>query len=411
VSTRLVRTKATYLIYAVLGFYGWYIYGFGPVVPLLRDEEGTSRTVASLHGTALAVGALVAGGLYPFLVRRIGRGRTLWVTLAGLAIGVVILVSVPAVPAATIGAILFCSIAGSTLVNIVAPALLDAHGPQVSGAAVSEGNAIATGTGLVAPLAVGLSLDLGFGWRPALLIAAVIALGIAVVARLTGARLAPAQKPAMDAMGPAVAGPMPRRFWLAWLVVICCIGAEFATTLWASDVVRARTGAGAALATSAVTAVIGGMCAGRIAGSRLAVRYAGSSLLFPALAVALLGTGVFWAATSPVLAMVGLALCGLGLGPLYPLGIDLAMAASDGQLDRAAAYASYGAGLAVGGGPFALGWLADRIGPHAAYLVVPLLFGLAGLGLTATRRASAARSDPEGDGGDVQPGQQAAEER
>lgn len=384
---RLVRTRATFLVYATLGFYGWFIYGFGPIVPLLRDEQGTSRTVASLHGTALAIGAVAAGALYPALVARLGRGRTLWLTLGGLTLGIVALVSVPSAPAFTIAAALACGTAGSTLINLVPPALLAAHGPAVSGAAVTEGNAIATGTGLVAPLAIGLSLHLGFGWRPALLIAAVIGVGIAVTARVTGARLAAVAVPDVD-QSAAVRErpPLTRRYWLAWGVILCCIAAEFATTLWASDVVRVRTGASASLATSAVTAAIGGMCAGRIVGARLAVRYSGSALLLPALAVATLGAGAFWAAGSPVFAVAGLALCGLGLGPLYPLGIDLAMAASEGQPDRAAGYASYGGGLAIGGGPFVLGWLADGVGPHTAYLVVPALFCLAALGVLAVRR-------------------------
>ncbi|GAA3392195.1 MFS transporter [Cryptosporangium minutisporangium] len=433
--TRLVRTRATYLVYASLGFYGWYIYGFGPVVPLLRDEQDTSRAVASVHGTALAVGALAAGVLYPLLARRIGRMRTLWSSLVTLALGIVVLVAVPSAPPATIAATLFCGIAGSVLVNVAAPALLDVHGPELSGAALAEGNAIATGTGLVAPLAVGLSIDLGYGWRPALVVASVLAGAIVVVARLTRARPRPVPVGHPDArqqpnpgqpaapelaatgrtetwrtetgrteMGPTETGPtetgpaavpgparraMPRRYWIAWGVTLCCIAAEFATTLWASDVVRSRTGASAALATAAVTAVVGGMCAGRIVGAALAARYPGSVLLLPALAVALAGTGVFWLATGPVLAVIGLAFCGLGLGPLFPLALDLALQASEGQSDRAAGYSSYAAGLAIGGGPFVLGAVADHVGPHGAFLVVPALFLVAVVGVLAVRRTAA----------------------
>jgi hypothetical protein len=61
--SRLVRDRTTWLIYAQLGIYGYFLYGFGPVVPLLRDEEHTSRAVASLHSAALAVGAVVGGSL------------------------------------------------------------------------------------------------------------------------------------------------------------------------------------------------------------------------------------------------------------------------------------------------------------------------------------------------------------
>ncbi|MFI5958391.1 MFS transporter [Cryptosporangium sp. NPDC051539] len=391
----LVRTRATYLVYASLGFYGWFIYGFGPVVPLIRDEQHTSRAVAGLHGTALAAGALVAGALYPLFARRIGRSNTLYATLAGLGLGIVLLVSVPSVPAITIAATLFCGIVGSTLVNVAPPALLDVHGPGVSGAALAEGNAIATGTGLIAPLAVGLSLDRGHGWRPALLVATLLAAVILVVGRSTGARLPSAAPSSFDEKQGAEHGqvgrrPLPRRYWIAWTVTLCCIAAEFATTLWASDVLRNRTGASAALATGAVTAVVGGMCAGRITGAVLAARLPGAVVLLPALGVALAGTALFWAATSPVWAIVGLAVLGLGLGPLFPLSVDLGLQASGGQSDRAAGYSSYAAGLAIGSGPFVLGALADVFGPHAAFLVVPTLFAAAVVGvLAAGRRAPA----------------------
>ncbi|GAA0229677.1 MFS transporter [Cryptosporangium japonicum] len=418
----MTRTRATYLVYAVLGFYGWFIYGFGPVVPLLRDEQGTSRAVASLHGTALAVGALAAGALYPFLTRRIGRARTLWTALGGLAFGIVVLAVVPSVPVVTIAATLGIGTVGAILVNSIAPTLLSIHGPAFSGAALTEGNAIACGVGLVAPLAIGFSLDQGFGWRPALLVASVLAAVIAVLARATATGLPtatdqpPDPGPPPPAAGspaagspaagspaagtpaagtpaagtpaagtpaagtPAVETPavgkarLPRRFWVTWVIMLCCIAAEFATTLWASDVLRHRTGSTAALATAAVTAVVGGMCGGRIVGAVSAARAPGAVLLLPALGIALIGGAVFWVTTSPVVAIVGLAILGFGLGPTYPLAMDLAMQASDGQPDRAAGYASYAAGLAVGSGPFALGALADLVGPHGAFLVVPALF-------------------------------------
>lgn len=44
---KLVRDPFTLLTYAQLGIFGYFLHGFGPVVPLLRDEQGTSRAVAS----------------------------------------------------------------------------------------------------------------------------------------------------------------------------------------------------------------------------------------------------------------------------------------------------------------------------------------------------------------------------
>ena len=55
-------------------FWGYFLYGFGPVVPLLRDEQGVSAALAGLHGTALAVGIVFGGMLFPPLARRFGPG-------------------------------------------------------------------------------------------------------------------------------------------------------------------------------------------------------------------------------------------------------------------------------------------------------------------------------------------------
>ena len=60
---RLQRDRRTWLTYGQLGVYGWFLYGFGPALTLLRDEQGFTRTVAGLHGTALALVAL-GGVLY-----------------------------------------------------------------------------------------------------------------------------------------------------------------------------------------------------------------------------------------------------------------------------------------------------------------------------------------------------------
>jgi hypothetical protein len=70
VRLKLVRDPLTLITYAQLGVFGYFLYGFGPVVPLLRDEQGTSRAVASLHGSALAAAVVVGGTVFPPLVRR-----------------------------------------------------------------------------------------------------------------------------------------------------------------------------------------------------------------------------------------------------------------------------------------------------------------------------------------------------
>ncbi len=39
----------------------FFLGGFGPALPLLRADQGTSLTIAGLHGTAMGVAAIAAG--------------------------------------------------------------------------------------------------------------------------------------------------------------------------------------------------------------------------------------------------------------------------------------------------------------------------------------------------------------
>ena len=51
--TRPVRDRVTLLAYAQLGLLGWFVYGFGASLTLLRDDEGLTRTAASVLSIAL----------------------------------------------------------------------------------------------------------------------------------------------------------------------------------------------------------------------------------------------------------------------------------------------------------------------------------------------------------------------
>ena len=62
----LHRDRLTWLVYLQLGCFGYFLYGFGPTVSLLRDEQGISRTLSGLHGDGARDG---------FAAQRVG-GRT-----------------------------------------------------------------------------------------------------------------------------------------------------------------------------------------------------------------------------------------------------------------------------------------------------------------------------------------------
>jgi fucose permease len=136
------------------------------------------------------------------------------------------------------------------------------------------------------------------------------------------------------------------------------------------------------------------MALGRFAGGRLALRRSVDSLLMAAIATTVVGWAVFWISTAAAPALVGLFVVGLGIATQFPLGITRAIAASGGRPDAATGRASLGAGIAIGTGPFVLGWLADEFGTHRAFLLVPGLLVAAAVALLASRTPAQRRPPP-----------------
>src|SRR5665647_2184367 len=187
------------------------------------------------------------------------------------------------------------------------------------------------------------------------------------------------------------------------VALICGAGIEFATTFWAPDLLVSRTGASSSLSSAAVSALVLGMAASRFVVGPMSLRRAPEKLLLAGYATAGAGWLVFWFATSPLVAMAGLVVAGLGYGTHFPLAVSLVLRASAGRPDQAQARATLGAGAAIGVAPFALGALADAFGPHRAFLLVGALIACGAiavsLGLRSVHRtlavqaAQAARSD------------------
>ncbi|WP_327006311.1 MFS transporter [Dactylosporangium sp. NBC_01737] len=361
---RLVRDRLTWVIYVQLSLWCYFLYGFGPVAPLLRDELHISRTLASLHGTGFAVGGIIGGAVIPALTRRYGRNRLIWGGLTLISAAAVGMFAAHHL-ALTLTFATLASFGGSLLVNGVVAALTEHHG-TAGPAAISEANAAAAAVGLVAPLVVGLAYGIGLGWRVGLVLVVVPTLLLAVFA---GVR-APEPLQVVTADGKRVRR-LPTTYWLAATSLFATGSVEVCLTLWGSDVLRAHADVSAGVATAAVSMMIAGMVAGRIIGGRLLLRYRPTRMLLAALGVSAAGFALFWSATVPWLAVSGLFVCGLGVGLHYPLGIGLALAHSDGQPDLAAARASFAVGISFAVAPFALGAIADAVGPHTAFLLVP----------------------------------------
>lgn len=377
--SRLVRDRVTWLHYAQQGAFGYFQFGFGPAVLLLREESGVSMTVAGLYGPATAVGAIVGGALFPRLTRRLSLRLVLAIALAGLACGVALFCLVPSV-AGTLAAATLTMSFGILVLSGVSTGLSEHHGKAASGA-VSEANAASAGMGFVAPLLINLAVDAGLGWRPAMGLSIVFAAALALVTVLNRVRPAeiPTQRSAADAPVRQEDGRLPRRYWLAWTCLLTVMSVEMALMQWVPEQLRAHTGMAAGAASVGISALVGGMVAGRLAGGWIAVRIGTVPLMFTTLAMAAVGFGVFWTATAPNVAIAGLVFCGLGIALHFPLGIALTIRASNQRSELAMSRSAYAAAISFGAAPFLLGALADRLGINWAFALVPACLTIAAL--------------------------------
>ena len=423
---RLQRDRFTLTLDGVFVTWGWLLYSFNPSVPLLAAELRVSNAQAGLHGTAMAIGAVLAAAVTPWAVLRVGRRAALVGACVLLAAGIGLLVSGRTLPVTLTGMVVV-ALGGNVAISAAQAGLVLHHGRTAS-AAVTEANGVGSGVGLLGPLAVGACVAAGWGWRPAVAVTAVLALATAVAVRLlrtegalgrpgargrAGARAGgdvsradpldpvarggpadaavpgagPTATGAQDAgRAPGAARAVRASRWFL-VTVVAALALENATTYWATDLVRDRTGAGAGIATATTAGLVAGMTLIRFVVGPLSLRVSPARLLAASFAVAVAGWAVLWTATTAPVALAGLFLAGLGYGAQYPLGIALLLGASGGATDAAQARATVGGGVAIGLAPFLLGALADAVGSHTAFLVVPVLAVVGGVAAVSGGRA------------------------
>ncbi|WP_327121115.1 MFS transporter [Nocardia sp. NBC_01730] len=375
-TTRLVRDRVTWLHYAQQGAFGYFQFGFGPSVLLFRQEADLSRTVAGLYGPALAVGAVIGGALFPHLTRRLPLAVVLSIALGGLASGVAMFCLTPSV----VGTLVAAAIAmgfGILVLSGVSTGLSDHHA-TTSGAAISEANAASAGMGIIAPLLINVAVDAGLDWRAAMGLSIVFACVLAAVTALTH-RHSTAQIRVVPDRQHSESEGLPRRYWLAWTCLLATGSVEAGLMLWSPEQLRIHTGMAADMAAIGVSAVLGGMLVGRLAGGWVVARIPTAPLMFAALTIAAAGFAVFWSTADPEIAMAGLICCGLGISLHFPLGVALTMKTSNQQPELAMSRNSYGIAFGFGAAPFLLGALADQLGIRAAFGLIPLCLLVAAL--------------------------------
>jgi predicted MFS family arabinose efflux permease len=365
---RPIRDRTTLLAYAQLGLLGWFVYAFGASLTLLRDDEGLSRTAASLLSISLAAGGTLGSFLAASIVRRWGRGAMLRAGALAIATGTLLYISDGPLWLVATGP--FIGSLGASFCAVGVSAYLEARQGAAADASLAEANLVASSASLIGILAVGVAATTILGWRLGLLLLVFVAIALEV---LRG-RTVDAFNVGTDMESRADAPRLPGLVWWAVLTLILLTSVEITLLQWGPDLLRERGGLEAGSASATIAAIVVGMIIGRLVGSRLVERVSselvfGGSILFAAAAFV-----YTWLVTGAVPLIIGLVLIGVGIGMHFPLGIGRAMRASAGQPDRAAGWTSAGIGIMSGVAPFALAALADSWGVHKAFAVMLLFF-------------------------------------
>ncbi|MEY4337896.1 MAG: hypothetical protein RL680_791 [Actinomycetota bacterium] len=364
------RDRFFWVVATQTAIVNFYLGGFGPAQSLLRADQGTSLTIAGLHGTAMGVASIAAGYANPHLAHKFGRAKSQWIGLGIFLVGLFLFVISPPV-ILTIPATLIAGFGTSMVINTMLSSMSHHYG-KAAEVAIPQANGIAsvgfvTGTALIGTIA---SLYPNF-WRLGLLLAIPVALILVLVGREKEV-----EEHVPDESGPQ-SGKMSGKFWLAWFGFVACISSEFATSFWSAALLKDRVGSSAAISTVAIVALGTGMGVGRWFGGLVLKNFKLDNQLLGLVALQFIGFAAFWLSHSMIISLICLFIIGLGISMQFALAAIRLVSFSDNRPDLAIGKSSLAAGIAIAGAPFLLGFLGDNFGISRAYIMVPVLIAIA----------------------------------
>jgi predicted MFS family arabinose efflux permease len=364
------RDRFFWVVAVQTAIVNFYLGGFGPAQSLLRADQGTSLTIAGLHGTAMGVASIFAGWANPRIAHKYGHNRAGWIGLTIFITGLILFVISPPV-FITIPATFITGFGTSVVINTMLTKMSSHYG-KAAEVAIPQANGVASigfviGTALIGTIAIAFP-NL---WRLGLLLAIPVALALFFLGREKDA-----EEHVPDEHGPQ-GGKLSRKFWIAWFGFVACISSEFATSFWAAALLKDRIGSTAAISTVAIVALGTGMGIGRWYGGLVLKRFALDTQLQAIIALQFFGFLGFWLSHNMILSLLCLLVVGVGISMQFALSSIRLIGLSDGRPDLAIGRASFAAGVAIAGAPFLLGLLGDSFGISRAYIMVFVLISIA----------------------------------
>jgi MFS family permease len=151
------RDRFFWVVAVQTAIVNFYLGGFGPAQSLLRADQGTSLTIAGLHGTAMGVASIIAGWANPRIAHKYGRNRASWIGLTIFITGLTLFVISPPVYL-TLPATFITGFGTSVVINTMLTKMSSHYG-KAAEVAIPQANGIAsvgfvTGTALIGTIAI-----------------------------------------------------------------------------------------------------------------------------------------------------------------------------------------------------------------------------------------------------------------
>ncbi|WP_104819729.1 MFS transporter [Kitasatospora sp. MMS16-BH015] len=354
-------------------------------IPDIRAQVGASHSALGLALLCISAGAVAIMPLVGRLCVRYGSRQVTVASLIALSLALPLPAHAHTVTALGAGLLLFGAGYGaanvamnSAAVELVAalrrPVMPSFHAGYSLGGLLGA----AVGGALAGSLTTAWALALGG------------ALGL-LVSTLAGAVLLREQRPTppvrtkATAASPAPTGPKKTHLLvlLLGLTALCSSYGEGALADWATLHLTDDVHASAGVAAGGYAAFALAMTTGRVSGTWLSVRLGQTRLMLAGGLTACAGMLTAALAPSVPVALLGLALVGLGLANTFPLAIARAGAVGGPQGVATASALGY-AGMLIG--PPVIGLLADATSLPAALTTVAAAAALSGLLATTARR-------------------------
>jgi fucose permease len=381
------RTGFTRAAFGALLAFGVLNAVLGPVLPYLRAVEDLSYLVGALHQVAFSVGGGLAGLLAARIARVVPRGWTIRIGLAVAALAGLLLGYGDHVWL-TLCAAFLVSLFGTTAMIALWAALADEHGPRRT-VAMTEGEVWVSIGSIIAPALVAGAAASRLGWSFSFVLAGLVVTVAVAVSLAVPVPAARGEAGGDGGDGRSRAGRSrggrSRRVPATLVVVVAVVALEFTVSFWLASYLDDAVGLPRGLAVSMVVGLYVANLAGRVVVSRLARRSPATRLLAGLLGVATAGLPVLLLAGDTVVAAVGIALVGAGIGGMFPLASSRHVGAGSRGSDHALGQVLFAASVGQVLGPLLVGVLAQGLGLRIGLCVLPALVLVAALALRADR--------------------------